>query len=339
MNIKDRIVRYSELKPCTSAFIDTRSPGSDKKENFTIIGPGVAENPDQHVHIGMPHGFNIGGARQPAGCLNSQHSHLTEEVFVVHNGKWDFISGVNADDGRISLSEGDIISIPMDIFRGFECLEGASQAPEKDLGFLYAVLGGDNPGRVLWAPKVFDMAKDFGLILLEDGSLVDTTLGEQVPKGQKAMPVTSLEQINEHRVVSSEYLKKTVIRTTDFNWNKNSLLSQFDGVEEVSLIGGDSKSEGLYASKLSWDHGFVVRGLKLASNARIPLHKRLEEEVIFVHQGKLTLEVDGEVVKLTRGDTFTTPINAQRCFINDSNDDCILYVTRGGNQPKGAVFI
>ncbi|MFT4655184.1 MAG: hypothetical protein ACI82S_002844, partial [Patiriisocius sp.] len=103
MSLKERTVRYDELKACMTAFIDTRSPGSNKKENFTIIGPGVAENPEQHVHIGIPHGFNIGGARQPAGCLNSQHSHLTEEVFLVHTGKWDFMSGVAGKDGRITL--------------------------------------------------------------------------------------------------------------------------------------------------------------------------------------------------------------------------------------------
>jgi len=84
MKLSERLVRYRDLEPCRTAFIDTRSPGSDKKENFTIIGPGVAENPDQHVHITLPHGFNIGGARQPPHCLNSQHSHLTNEVFVGH---------------------------------------------------------------------------------------------------------------------------------------------------------------------------------------------------------------------------------------------------------------
>ena len=69
MSLQTRAVRYEELKPCINAFIDSRSPGSDKKENFTIIGPGVAENPNQHVHIKIAHGFNIGGARQPANCL------------------------------------------------------------------------------------------------------------------------------------------------------------------------------------------------------------------------------------------------------------------------------
>lgn len=35
-----RLVRYDDLVPCTTAFLDTRTPGSDRKENFTIIGPG-----------------------------------------------------------------------------------------------------------------------------------------------------------------------------------------------------------------------------------------------------------------------------------------------------------
>ena len=37
------IVRYGELVPCKTAFIDAHTPGSDQKENFTIIGGGVSE--------------------------------------------------------------------------------------------------------------------------------------------------------------------------------------------------------------------------------------------------------------------------------------------------------
>ena len=36
--LEKRIVRYGELKPCKTAFIDAHTPGSDQKENFTIIG-------------------------------------------------------------------------------------------------------------------------------------------------------------------------------------------------------------------------------------------------------------------------------------------------------------
>ena len=49
--MEKRIVRYGELKPCKTAFIDAHTPGSNQKENFTIIGGGVSESPDQHVHI------------------------------------------------------------------------------------------------------------------------------------------------------------------------------------------------------------------------------------------------------------------------------------------------
>ena len=37
-----QIVRYGELKPCKTAFIDAHTPGSNQKENFTIIGGGVS---------------------------------------------------------------------------------------------------------------------------------------------------------------------------------------------------------------------------------------------------------------------------------------------------------
>ena len=37
------IVRYVDLKPCKTAFIDAHTPGSNQKENFTIIGSGVSE--------------------------------------------------------------------------------------------------------------------------------------------------------------------------------------------------------------------------------------------------------------------------------------------------------
>ena len=73
----ERIVRYGDLQPCRTAFIDAHTPGSNQKENFTIIGGGVSESPDQHVHISIPHGLNIGAAGQPPRCRNSLHDHHT----------------------------------------------------------------------------------------------------------------------------------------------------------------------------------------------------------------------------------------------------------------------
>lgn len=332
MNLQERFVPYAELIPCKNAFIDTRSPGSDKKENFTIIGPGVAENPDQHVHISIPHGFNIGGARQPAGCLNSQHSHLTEEVFVVHSGRWAFKTGVDASDGEIILNQGDIISIPTDVFRGFENVGD-------DIAYLYAVLGSDEPGRVLWAPSVFELAKQYGLVLLENGALVDTNLGQTVPADVAPMPVTTAEQIAEHRVISSAQLEDIIIRRGDFSWTKASALSQFDGVREAPLVGPANPQEGLDESKLGWKHDFVVRALELEPSATVPVHIRHEEEVIFVLEGELSLSVDDTQFVMTAGDTFTTPIGTVRQFANKTDAVTTVYITRRGNTPNAPEFL
>jgi hypothetical protein len=95
-----RIVRYGDLKPCRTAFIDAHTPGSDQKENFTIIGGGVSEAADQHVHIAIPHGFNIGAAGQPPKCRNSLHSHRTAEVFFVLSGRWRFFWGAGGTRDR-----------------------------------------------------------------------------------------------------------------------------------------------------------------------------------------------------------------------------------------------
>ena len=135
-----RIVRYGELRPCRTAFIDAHTPGSDQKENFTIIGGGVSESPDQHVHISIPHGFNIGAAGQPPKCRNSLHSHRTAEVFFVLSGRWRFFWGRWGTSGEVVLEAGDIFNIPTGMFRGFENIG-------TDYGMIMAVLGGDGRAR------------------------------------------------------------------------------------------------------------------------------------------------------------------------------------------------
>ena len=143
--MKARIVRYGELRPCKTAFIDAHTPGSNRKENFTIIGGGVSESPDQHVHIRDTPGFNIGAAGQPPGCRNSLHSHRTAEVFFVLKGRWRFFWGRWGTAGEVFAEEGDIFNIPTGIFRAFENVG-------TDYGMIMAVLGGnDAGGGVIWA--------------------------------------------------------------------------------------------------------------------------------------------------------------------------------------------
>lgn len=278
-----RVVRYVDLKPCYNAFIDTRSPGSEAKENFTIIGPGVSENPEQHVHIAEAHGFNIGGARQPPLCVNSQHSHDTAEVFVVHTGTWRFDLGENGDDARVVIGPGDVISLPTKMFRGFTNIGD-------DVGYLFAVLGGDNPGKVLWAPKVFDMAADYGLVLLENGQLIDTVAGQSVPADVRTMPRTSVEQAAALTRANATDAERLVARARA-------------GSGITPMIGE--------RAPLDWPHPFTLDRIDLdaaASDTRVPV----APEVVFVQSGCLTVAWDDGVLTLGVGDTMTLPVGVER---------------------------
>lgn len=303
--IAARIVRYAELRPCFNAFIDTRTPGSEAKENFTIIGPGVSENPEQHVHIAEPHGFNIGGARQPPHCVNSQHSHDTAEVFVVHSGHWRFDLGEDGSDAQVVLAPGDVISLPVGCFRGFTNIGD-------DTGFLWAVLGGDDPGRVTWAPQVFDLAAEHGLILLETGQLLDTTVGQAAPAGVKPMARTSPEQVAALRRMTQDDAEQLA-------WKRAG---------EHRSGGGGITPIIAPSARLGWRHPFRLDRIDLGSGETLGSAAPTTPEVLFVHDGILLVRWDGGEVALAAGDTMTTPIGMDRSFASVAG--CVAYRVYGG---------
>lgn len=311
-SLEARIVRYAHLAPCRDAFIDTRSPGSDQKENFTIIGPGVAENPNQFVHITEAHGFNIGGARQPPGCLNSQHSHDTVEVFYVHSGQWKFMTGEHATDGEVTMGPGDLISIPTGIFRGFENIG-------TETGFLWAVLGGDDPGHVLWAPYVFEMAKNYGLVLLEDGTLIDAAKGQTIPPDARIMPATTREQVESMRLVGSSELEQCVLRHGSAR--PSAVFSGISGVTDRVLVG---------AEPITWPHGFSVSEVTLAASAYVPDHIFDVPDVWFVQQGSIEITIADETLNCGPGDTITVPRGCRRAMRNTGLTAAIVVQVRGG---------
>ena len=79
---------------------------------------------------------------------------------------------------------GDVISLPTHMFRGFENITELNESNPNGFGFMFAVLGGnDSGGGVLWAPQVIEAAQAHGLVLLENGLLIDTHNGESIPDG------------------------------------------------------------------------------------------------------------------------------------------------------------
>lgn len=328
VKMEKRIVRYNQLIPCLDAFIDSKTPGSNKKENFCLIGPGVAERAGQHVHISIPHGFNIGGARQPNGYKNSQHSHETAEVFLVHKGQWAFRWGHDAKDGEAILGPGDVISIPLHVFRGFENVGS-------DDGFLFAVLGGDDPGNVTWAPYVFEDATNYGLVLLDDGQLIDTGKGETIPQGSRPVKATSLEDLENFRKMSVEEMLECVHFDQDAEPVATTAHARLGvGVTETPIIGSANDQEGITAGKMNWEHGFHFRRLDFNVDGTISRHAHAQEEVIFIQSGQLEYSWDGGNLTLNKGDTLTVPIGLGHAFRNISGGKTIAFAVHGGNQPR-----
>lgn len=317
-----RLVRYADLVPCRTAFLDTRTPGSTEKENFTIIGAGVSESADQHVHITERHGFNIGAARQPFGCVNSQHSHDTAEVFVVHSGRWRLPFGADKGDGAIEIGPGDVCSVPTRMFRGFEKLD-------EGVGFLFTVLGEDDPGKVTWAPSVFQAARGHGLKLAKGGLLV----GEDAGDVEEEAGLTP-EEADALATPPMAELLECVVHAGEARPNPRSPLAA-PGVVEAAIITPRATGDGFDAGPISgwWPHGFNLRQLTLATGAYVPLHARREAEVLFVQSG--TVEVgwaDGAVV-MGAGDTLSVPVGLPHAFRNTASVDAVVFVVRGTDEP------
>ena len=286
LNINNRLVRYGELIPCKTAFIDTHTPGSDQKENFTIIGSGVSENPDQHVHISIPHGFNIGAAGQPPKCNNSLHSHRTAEVFFVLSGRWRFFWGRYGNAGEVILEKGDIFNIPTGIFRGFENIG-------ETYGMLMAILGGDDAGGgVIWAPEVLSEAKKHGLILSEKGKIYDTLKDQQIPNHENEMkPLKDDELKNFPEYTTSEVVPYYVARYLD--------LYSLSSETSCKVIGEKGK---IYDKP-----GFEVEFISDKSKNNYGIYTK---DVVFMPvDGYWRIKSEMFDIILNPGDTFSLPKN------------------------------
>jgi len=314
--MESRIVRYGDLQPCKTAFIDAHTPGSDQKENFTIIGGGVSESPDQHVHISIPHGFNIGAAGQPPKCRNSLHNHRTAEVFFVLKGRWRFFWGRWGDAGEVLLEEGDIINIPTNLFRGFENIG-------TDYGMIMAVLGGDDAGGgVIWAPQVIEDAKEHGLVLGEDGKLYDTKKGQSLPSGIKPMPLLSKDELKDIPEPSAMQVVGGYVR------RYNDLMAISDK-QPAKVIG----EKGIIRDKPGFEIDFISR-----SSATDQKQSHNTPSVLMPVKGHWRVEWEGGTATLAPGDTMSVPENLAHSAVPSMTGEASMYQVVATTDPAGPTW-
>jgi mannose-6-phosphate isomerase-like protein (cupin superfamily) len=202
-----------------------------------------------------------------------------------------------------------LISIPTQAFRGFENIG-------EDIGFLWAVLGGDEPGRVLWAPRVFEMAQDFGLALLDDGSLIDLAAGEVIPSGKALLPPTTLEQMAKLTKLSDEDLESHCVRAP-----ADAEIKDCQPPSIETLVGPGSGH--------NWYHGFTVERVTIPTGQALSAERFDGSEVWFVADGKALIIANSEEAEVGPGDTATVPSQSLRSLRCIGEKPAVLVRVRG----------
>jgi quercetin dioxygenase-like cupin family protein len=158
------------MKGSDLAFLDQRVPGF-QREIINIIGMSVTENvaePALAPKIKAPaHGFAVTYVRNtPRGNGAALHRHPTEEVFLAVKGPWEVFWLEGERERVVRLEPGDIVSVPIGIYRGFR------NATDDREATLIAIVGGPDTGKVDWHPSVLEAARQTGLAVDEHGHLV-----------------------------------------------------------------------------------------------------------------------------------------------------------------------
>ena len=161
--ILSRTARFGDLVASKQAFVDTRLPEYER-DIFNVIGEGVTEDPVLKPAITAVDQFNITYVSADPGKGAALHSHSTVEVFIAMSGRWSIYWG---DEGEqeVILDDWDVVSIPAGVMRGLRNV-GDSR------GYLMAILGGTDAGKVSWADDVLARARETGLGLDDAGNLV-----------------------------------------------------------------------------------------------------------------------------------------------------------------------
>ena len=306
----ERIARFNELTPSTLPFVEGRIEGHKERKNYSIVGPGVAEDSQQSVKISEPHGYNLGAVSANPKNGSGLHSHTTAEVFLIYSGNWRFYWGA---DGRneIILSKGDIISMPTNMFRGFE------NAGDEE-GLIFVVLGNDDPGIITWVPNVLIKAKETGLALLDDNSLVDLKESKIPPNRKLLEPITNemLQKFDNYQI---NEIEKFICR---FKNQTNHEIDLKNGIKLIQIIGSNF-SNNKYDHLINHNTGFNLSILK----AKKGLIEDLifdKPTILFSQKGTWKVKIEKDEFNINSKDTFSLPLNTKVSISIDNNEECFL---------------
>src|SRR5260370_32546475 len=145
---RECVARVKNVKAPEVAFLDQRIPRYER-DIINMVGMGVTENTalKPNVKEGAV-GFSVTYVRAKTGRGAALHRHATEEVFIPVKGRWQVFWLEGEEERTLDLGEGDVVTVPIGIYRGFRSLTDAPEA------LLMAIIGGPDPGKADRAPSV-----------------------------------------------------------------------------------------------------------------------------------------------------------------------------------------
>ncbi len=331
---RTRLIKRSDMVACKVAFIDCKMPGSERKENYSLVGPGVTQSRDQVVNLTEAHGFSLGVAAMPPGTVNNLHVHFTAEVFMIQRGTWIFRWGADGQDGEIMGGPGDVVSVPTWIFRGF------TNSGAED-GWIFTALGGDDTGGIIWHPSILKTAERYGLLLTRDNMLVDTDAGAPRPATDALMPALSPEQIATLPRYTEAQMLRRVVKASERAWSGRALLDSClpgHASELAPVIGHGMTEDREHTAPIGNPHGFSIEWLRVAAGNRVGRHRLLEKQVAIVFSGALDMVLNEPgtetVTRVEAGECFSIPGGAWRSLVAVAGPLEVALITSGDQRKR-----
>jgi hypothetical protein len=206
--------------------------------------------------------------------------------------------------------------MPTNMFRGFE------NAGNKE-GLIFVVLGGDDPGIITWVPSVLEKAKQTGMALLNDNSLIDLSIND-IPRDKSLLKPISSEEIKKFDNYKLNELEKYICKFSDRTNYENKINENFNLIQ----ILGDTFQGKKFNPIINQNTGFNLSTLK-AKKGKLENLKFLKPTIMFSQKGSWQIKIDDFLMKVNARDTISIPINSQvNIEINDDEESLLNCVTQ-----------